>query len=98
MPTVPLLTPSVAPTESGTPGLGIAVPVDAFGGAVGAALSHLGESVDAAGDKIWQRVVEIQGLKNQSEVDRADTDYMEKAGIIHAKFSALQGDEAQQAF
>ncbi len=98
MPTVPLLTPDASPSEGGTPSLGLAVPVDAFGGAVGHALSGVGEAVTGASDKIWARAVELQDLQNKTEVDKADSAYMEKAGILHANFSALQGSDAQQAF
>lgn len=98
MPQVPLLSPEASPSPQGTPSVNLPVPVEAFGGAVGAALSHLGETVSGAGDKIWQRAVELQNLKNETEVDKADAAYMEKAGILHADFSAKQGTDAQQAF
>lgn len=98
MPTVPLLTPDQSPTESGTPGVNVAAPVEAFGGAVGHALSGLGEAVTGASDKIWARAVEIQDLRNKTEVDRADSDFMEKAGIIHAQFGAKQGQDRANAY
>lgn len=98
MPTVPGLTPDIAPSSQGTPEVGIATPVEAFGGAVGHALSGLGGAVEQGSDKIWARAVEFQDLKNRADVDKADAAYMEKAGILHAQFSALQGDAAQQAF
>ncbi len=98
MPTVPGLVPEVSPSSGGTPTVSLAAPVEAFGGAVGHALSGLGEHVNAASDKIWARAVELQNLKNESEVDRADAAYMQKAGLLHADFSAKQGLEAQQAF
>jgi hypothetical protein len=98
MPTVPGLVPDQAPSLQGTPEVGIATPVEAFGGAVAHAISGLGGAVEQASDKVWQRAVEFQDLKNRSEVDKADAAYMEKAGILHAQFSALQGDAATQAF
>ena len=98
MPQVPGLVPSVAPTEGGPGPIGLDVPVDAFGGAVGHALAGLGGAVEGASDKIWQRAVDLQDLNNRAEVDRGDAKYMEEAGKLHAQFSALQGDAAQQAF
>lgn len=98
MPTVPLLTPDRAPTEAGTPGLNLAVPEDAFGGAVGKALSGLGTSIEGASDRIWARAVDLQNLNNDTEAKRADTAYMIKAGELHAQFSSLEGDAARAAF
>lgn len=99
MPTVPsLLTPDRAPTESGTPALSVPVSADAFGGAIGTALSGLGTSIEGASDKIWARAVELQNLNNDTEAKRADTAYMIKAGNLHADFSALEGDAARAAF
>jgi hypothetical protein len=98
MPTVPLLTPDQSPTEAGTPGLNLAVPEDAFGGAVGKALSGLGTSIEGASDRIWARAVELQNLDNDTEAKRADTAYMIKAGELHAQFSSLEGDAARAAF
>lgn len=98
MPQVPGLTPNIEPSAQGTPELSLPVPVEAFGGAVGHALEGLGGVVEGASDKIWARAMEIQTLKNETEVDKNDAAFMEKAGIIHAKFSALKGDAAQAAF
>ncbi len=60
MPQAPDLVPSVAPTTSGVAGPSVNVPVDAFGGAVGHALSGLGSAVETASDRIWERAVQIQ--------------------------------------
>lgn len=97
MPTVPLLSPDVAVSGQGTPEVNMAVPVEAFGGAVGHALSGLGDAVDRASDKIWSRAMEIQNLNNDTEAKKADTDYMIKAGELHAQFSSLEGNAAKDA-
>jgi hypothetical protein len=99
MPQVPGdLTPTQRPSDQGTPELNISVTPDAFGASIGHALQGVGSDLSQAGDRIWQRAVEIQNLNNEAEVDRADAKYMERAGILHAEFSAKQGVEAQQAF
>lgn len=72
--------------------------MEAFGGAVGHAISGLGTAVDKAGDEIWRTAVKFQEIQNKTEADRAETAYMEKAGLLHAEFSALQGDNATQSF
>src|SRR5229473_766113 len=94
----PDLTPSVAPTTSGVAGPSLAVPTDAFGGAVGKALEGLGSAVETGSDRIWQRAVELQNLNNETEAKSADADYMMKAGMEHANFSSLEGNAAKAAF
>jgi len=88
----------MAPSTSGVAGPSVNVPIDAFGGAVGHALQGLGQAVEGASDKIWQRAVEIQNLNNETEAKTADADYMMKAGMEHANFSSLTGTQARDAF
>lgn len=98
MPQVPLLTPEVAPTTGGVPEIQLGVPTDAFGGAVGQALKSVGADVEGASNQIWQRAVQMQDLRNRTEVDKADADFMEKAGLVHAQFSAKLGEERAAAY
>lgn len=98
MPQVPGLIPEAKATVGATPEISVSAPVEAFGGAVGHALSGLGTAVDHAGDEIWKHAVKIQELQNKTEADKADTDYMERAGLLHAEFNALQGDNATKAY
>src|SRR6266478_1807751 len=97
-PQAPDLVPSMAPTTSGVAGPSLAVPIDAFGGAIGHALSGLGQAVETASDRIWTRAMEIQNLNNETEAKTADADYMMKAGMEHANFSSLTGTQARDAF
>lgn len=97
MPQAPL-SPVVDSTSGGTPNVGLAVPVEAFGGAVGHALSSLSDQVHRSSDQLWQRAVEMQNLENETNAKRADTEYMTKAGMLHAEFSSLEGLSAKQAY
>jgi len=78
----------------GTPGISLGVPVDAFGGAVGHALSGLGHDIEGASDKIWHQAMNMQNLQNETEAKSADADYMMKAGMKHAEFNAKEGNNA----
>lgn len=98
MPTVPGLTPEASPSSGGNPSVSVSAPVEAFGGAIGHALSGLGSSIDGASDKIWAQAVKLQELQNDTEAKRADTQYMLKAGELHAQFSSLEGENARAAF
>lgn len=98
MPTVPGLVPDQKASVGATPELSVNAPVEAFGGSVGVALQGLGKAVDQAGDEIWKTALKIQETRNQTEADEADTRYMEKAGMLHAEFNALQGENATKAF
>src|SRR6266436_4354778 len=90
MPTVPGLTPTAQPSAL-APEVNLPVPVDAFGGAIGHALEGLGGQVEQASDRIWQRAMEMQGLKNETEAKEADAQYMMKSGIMHADFVNKEG-------
>lgn len=90
MPTVPGLTPDQAPSGF-LPETHLDVPVDAFGGAVGRALEGLGQQVEQSSDKIWQRALEIQGQKNETEAKEADAEYIKQSGILHANFINQEG-------
>jgi hypothetical protein len=92
------LVPNVAPSTGGVAGPSPSVPVDAFGGLVGQALQHMGASLEQDSDKIWQRAVEYQNMNNAAEANKGDADFMEQAGLIHAKFNALQGADSQAAY
>lgn len=94
MPTAPGLIPDVNPSLEGTPDLNIGVPVDAFGGAVGQALSNLGGDISHASDQIWQRAVDIQNLNNETSAKDADAQYMIQSGKLHADFLNKEGTNA----
>lgn len=90
MPTVPGLTPDQAP-QGFLPEKHLDVPVDAFGGAIGHALQSFGSEIEQGSDRIWQRAVEMQGLKNETEAKEADAQYMMKSGLLHADFINKEG-------
>ena len=91
MPQVPGLIPTVAPSSGGTPDVSLAVPVDAFGGAVGKAFEGLGGAIEGAGDKIWQRAMDMQNLQNETQAKQADAKYMMESGKLHADFINKEG-------
>lgn len=90
--------PSVSPSEGGTPTVQINAPEAAFGGNVAKALEGLGAQGMHAGDEIMRRALALQELKNETEAKTADAKYMIEAGKLHADFSALQGQQAADAF
>src|SRR5258707_9542299 len=98
MPQVPGLVPTERPSAQGAPEANVSISADAFGGVVGHALSGLGTTIEGAGDKIWQRAVEMQNLQNETEAKNADAQYMMEAGKLHADFSVLEGTQAHEAF
>lgn len=94
MPTVPDLYPDVTPTTQGAPGINYAVPAEAFGGAIGHALVGLGGTLEQAGDRVWQRAVELQNLENETHAKNADALYMQQSGQLHADFLQKEGVNA----
>lgn len=94
MPQVPDLVPSVAPTTSGVAGPSLAVPVEAFGGAVGHALQGFGVDIEKSSDRIWEQAVQLKGLQNETAAKNADADYMVAAGKADAEFMSREGENA----
>lgn len=88
--TAPGLTPTVAP-QGFAPQVGVDVPVDAFGGAVGHALEGLGSAVEQSSDRIWQRAVDLQNLNNETAAKEADAKAMTEMGLKHAEFINKEG-------
>lgn len=88
------LVPDVAPSEQGTPELNLSVPVDAFGGAVGHALSDIGSDIVHGSDQIWQRAIDLQNLNNETAAKDADAKYMIQSGKLHADFLNKEGENA----
>lgn len=99
MPQIPYSpVPSIAPSESATPGFRLNVPEGAFGGGVAAATEGLGGKVSEVGNELFGRAVALQQLNNESEARDADTKYMMTAGELHAKYNALEGKDRVDAF
>jgi hypothetical protein len=90
MPQASGLTPTAVPSGF-APEVGLPVPVDAFGGAVGHALEGLGGQIEQSSDRIWSRAVEMQGLQNETEAKEADAKYMMQSGLMHADFINKEG-------
>lgn len=95
MPQVPeqSIVPTVQPSGA-APEIGVSTPLEAFGGGVAHALGQLGGAVETAGDRIWQRAEQLQDMKNRAETDDGVTEFMKQAGLEHAKFSAMEGQNA----
>lgn len=90
--------PSVAPSETATPGFRLNVPEGAFGGGVAAATEGLGRSIASVGNELFGRAVALQQINNEAEAREADSNYMIGAGDLHAKYNALQGKAAVDAY
>lgn len=90
MPIAPGLTPTVAPTGF-APEVNLPVPVDAFGGAVGRALEGLGSAVEQGSDRIWQRAMEMQGIRNETEAKQGDAQFAIQSAKLRAEFLNKEG-------
>src|ERR1700678_3469110 len=99
MPQVPYTgVPSVAPQLDPTPRYQVDVDPASFGVNVWQATKQLGETEGKVGDEIYARGLAMQDLYNHSEAQQGASDYMQKAGELHANFSSLQGKEAVDAY
>lgn len=90
--------PQVAPSNEALPGLPDRSISAAFGSDVAQAVGGLGKAVEGAGNELFARAMATQQLANESEAREADSQYMIKAGVLHANYSALQGKDAVDAY
>ena len=86
--------PVVQPTSEGLPRPAVNAPVEAFGGAVGHALSNLGTAARDAGNEIFGRAIAMQDLQNRQEADRLVSENMIAAAPLIAEYSTLRGEDA----
>lgn len=86
--------PDVAPQDQPIPQRRLDTPGTAFGTTIGAATQHLGDTVEGAGNELFQRAMSMQDLYNHSVVTDAVTDGMKQVGDVHAKLTAMQGKDA----
>ena len=99
MPQVPYSgTREVGPTGAALSRYHADVSADTFGGNVGSALSSLGGQLQRSGSELFERGIAMQTLYNHSEAQKADADYTEQAGRLHADFNSLEGKAAVDAY
>ena len=99
MPAVPYTgVPSVAPELNPQPRYTADVRPESFGVNVWQAVQNLGNTTQKVGDEVYARGLAMQDLYNHSEAQQAASDYMQKAGELHANFSSLQGKAAVDAY
>jgi hypothetical protein len=99
MPQVPYTgVPTVAPELNPQPRYTADVRPESFGVNVWQAVQNLGNTTQKVGDEVYARGLAMQDLYNHSEAQQAASDYMQKAGELHANFSSLQGKAAVDAY
>jgi hypothetical protein len=91
MPQVPYQPyPNVSPQAPGER-ISVSTPGAAFGENVGAALSHLGSSVDQVGGELFNRALALQQLNNENEARDLQLAYAKQSAEAVAKFDSLEG-------
>lgn len=99
MPNVPYSgVPSVSPISAPTPRYRADVSSETFGGGVAQALTSLGGTLQRSGNELFERGVAMQELYNRSAAQDADAEFTEKAGMLHAEYSSLQGKNKVDAY
>ncbi len=90
--------PDVAPADVSTPSIHVNAPLEAFGGAAAAGLSHLGSALEGAGNEVYARAYAMQDLNNRAEAQELFAKYADQSGDRHIQFTSLQGKQAQDAY
>lgn len=99
MPRVPYQpVPDVSPQFSPAPQIRIAAEPAAFGANIAQAIQHVGATEEQVGGELAQRALAMQELRNETERMNAVSDFELRANDEHVKFSALQGNNAVDAY
>jgi hypothetical protein len=69
-----------------------------FGAQLGQAQEGLGEQTSQVGDEAFQRVMAIQGLKNEATANDLDVQFQGDLGALEGKFYALKGKDQADAY
>ena len=85
---------TVQPTSPGER-VAVSTPGAAFGENIGAALSHLGTTVDQVGNEMFSRAMALQDLNNQTESREAQTNFAKQSASMVADYDALEGKAAK---
>ena len=89
--------PDVTSTYAPTPEIHLNTPDAAFGGAVGAALSHLGQVTDKASDEIFARAQAMQALNNETQAREKMIDFTTQSDKLTADFKTKLNQDAGPA-
>lgn len=99
MPQVPYNpVPTARPRDIATPTIGINTPPAAFGGAVAAAIEHMGGDISQAGGEIFNRAIAMEQLVQENEANKAQTQQAVESGQAFSKYSTLEGKAAYDAY
>jgi hypothetical protein len=99
MPQVPYKPfPTAEPAINPAPSIGLSVPGAAFGTNIAEAEKGLGQSVEQVSNEAAKQVLSWQALQNETDARNKDADFMIAVGEKHARFSALEGQNAVDAF
>lgn len=94
---VPYQPYSTAEPSGGGERLSVSAPPAAFGANIGAALQGLGSTTEQVGGELFSRAMALQELRNETDAREKQTDYAEKASMLHAQYGSLEGKAAVDA-
>jgi len=85
---------ATAEPQAGGEKIAVSTPGAAFGENVGAALQQLGSTGEQVGNELFGRAMALQDLKNENDARAAQSEYAEKASLLHAQFGSQLGKDA----
>lgn len=82
---------------SGATGFRVQADADAFGGQVGQAVSHLGTTLEGAGQEVFDRALALKDLDNRNDATMAASDFADDAADGLQRMKSLEGQQAVHA-
>jgi peptidoglycan L-alanyl-D-glutamate endopeptidase CwlK len=70
---------------------------EAWGSNVGEGNQRLGRQLEATGDEIFQRAIQLQAMANDAAAKEAEAQWIEQSSDLHVEFKSLKGQAAVDA-
>src|SRR5215510_13860745 len=82
---------------SGAQGFKVRADAEAFGAGVAQAISHLGRTVEGAGEEIFNRAVAMKDLDSRNDATMAAADFSDDSAQRHQRIKSLEVAQAVKA-
>src|SRR5882757_7603767 len=87
-------TPQVAPSGQGIGPMRVQADPSMFGGLVGSAVEHLGQTLQTSGSELFDRAFAMQQLNEQAHATQVSADYGDEVAKANAEYHNLEGKNA----
>src|SRR5882757_6531853 len=90
--------PQVAASDQSIGSMRVQADPSMFGGMVGQAVEHLGQTLQTSGSELFDRAYAMQTTNIAAQANEAQANATDEAAKIRANYQTLQGNDAVQGY